>query len=313
MAVTVREIPSYENYGRCVQVTNGEIEAYITVDLGPRIIRYGFVGGTNIMFNDIARDCSNAGPEFDRHYFKGAQWFIYGGHRLWVSPESMPESYYPDRDPVEYRVTEQGAVFTPKPQTENGYQFEIEVAMCADKNEMQVLHRVKNIAEQPREFAVWALTVLGKNGLEIIPQNTHDTGLLANRYFSVWPYADMQDPRFYFGSRYLTLRQDPSMPQAFKIGLDNQKGTGIYAIEDTVFIKRYAPNHPNGCYADNGMSYETYTNNHFLELETLGELKKVAPGETIEHTERWELRKNPGTPDARDEAAIDAFVRQVTE
>ena len=34
-------------------------------------------------------------------------------------------------------------------------------------------------------------------------------------------------------------------------------------------------------------SLETFTNADFLELETLGPLKRLRPGETVTHTERW--------------------------
>ena len=37
---------------------------------------------------------------------------------------------------------------------------------------------------------------------------------------------------------------------------------------------------------------ETFTNGEFLELETLGPITRLAPGETVEHVERWSLHKN---------------------
>ena len=50
--VSIKEIESFKDYGRCICVTNGVIEAYVTVDIGPRIIRFGYVDGQNMM-------CSN--------------------------------------------------------------------------------------------------------------------------------------------------------------------------------------------------------------------------------------------------------------
>ena len=38
-----------------------------------------------------------------------------------------------------------------------------------------------------------------------------------------------------------------------------------------------------------GCSFETFTNNEFLEIETLGPMTKLLPGETVEHTEHWAL------------------------
>lgn len=311
MSVEKTILESYESYGRVLKVSNGTIEAYITIDLGPRIVRFAFCGGTNIMYNDAKKEHYNSGDEYDQYYYKGARWYNYGGHRLWISPESCPETYYPDNDPVEYKLTENGAVFTPNPQKENGVQHQIELVMHSTKPEMKVIHRVTNISDKPKEFALWALTVLGQDGCEIIPQNTHDTGLLANRQFAVWPYADLRDDRIYLGHKYITLKQSPDSTAPFKIGLDNFSGLGYYVIDDTVFIKKYYPNHPDGIYPDGGMSFETYTNELFLELETLGELKTVAPGQTEEHIEGWFLASNPGEFDRKDDDSIDSFINKL--
>ncbi|MGB9809934.1 MAG: hypothetical protein ACPLSA_07860, partial [Caldanaerobacter sp.] len=42
-------------------------------------------------------------------------------------------------------------------------------------------------------------------------------------------------------------------------------------------------------YPDFGVSFETYTNDWMLEIETLSPLTKLKPGETVEHVEEWEL------------------------
>lgn len=311
MSVQINIIENYKCFGRCLQLTNGQIEALVTIDVGPRIIGFNFVGSRNIMREDINDDSNNSGPAFDEYYYKGAAWHIYGGHRLWTSPESLPETYYPDNTPVAYTVKENGVIFTPDAQVENGIQMQIELTMSPDKAEMKVEHRVKNIGNESKEFALWALTVLTQGGLEIIPQNTVDTGLLANRALSIWPYTDTTDDRFYFGNKFISLQQNPKLERAFKIGTDNHHGYAMYVIDDTVFVNRYEPDHPNGRYPDNGMSFETYTNNFICELETLSPLKVVAPGETSEHTEHWSLVRNPGTPDRRNDEALEQFVNKI--
>jgi hypothetical protein len=54
-------------------------------------------------------------------------------------------------------------------------------------------------------------------------------------------------------------------------------------------------------YPDNGCAFETFTNGHMCELETLSPLVKLAPGESIQHVEHWTLfdgLKEPATDDA---------------
>jgi hypothetical protein len=56
----------------------------------------------------------------------------------------------------------------------------------------------------------------------------------------------------------------------------------------------------------NNSSYETYTNDFMMEMESLSPLVLLEPGETIEHTEVWSLYDNIKAPS--DEKEIDAVV-----
>jgi hypothetical protein len=66
---------------------------------------------------------------------------------------------------------------------------------------------------------------------------------------------------------------------------------GAYLLNGELFIKRSRADRSKS-YPDYNCSYETFTNQDFLELETLGSLQKVAPGQAVEHTESWSLRRN---------------------
>lgn len=302
MAVTVSIIDEYKNFGKCVCISNGTVEAYATIDLGPRIIRCGFVGGKNIMFNDVERSHVTQNEIFDNFYYKGAQWSNFGGHRLWVAPEAMPDTYYPDCNPVDYELLDNGVKLTPPPQKENGVQTAMQITLSND-GIFTVTHFVTNISNVAKVMSPWSLTVLDHCGVEIIPNNTEDTGLLPNRKIIAWPYSNLADERLYMGKNFITLRQDPNVIPAFKLGLDNQSGMAMYIIEDTLFINRYNHN-KQADYEDFGCSFETYTNFDILEMETLGERLSVAPGETSTHVENWELHKAPEAFDVKDDEAI---------
>lgn len=40
-----------------------------------------------------------------------------------------------------------------------------------------------------------------------------------------------------------------------------------------------------------GSSFEIFTNERFLELETLGPMRTLQPGESMEHVETWSLHR----------------------
>lgn len=309
--ITVKEIANFKDYGKCVSISNGVIEALVTIDLGPRIISFGFKNGQNFM-SDTRSDYT---PLTDKAYTdlfgENKGWENFGGHRIWVSPESYPETYTPDDCPVDYTITDKGAIFTPVPDTPVGICKTLEIVMDDDDANIQVKMSVKNISGKEKEFAIWALSVCGKDGTLIVPMNTNDTGLLPNRQITVWPYTDMRDGRIYWGKKYITVKQDRNATCPVKLGFDLNCGTAYYVKGEDILYKRYSTNHPDGVYPDGGCSFETYTNDVMLEFETLGELKKVAADETVEHTEYWSLCKTPCEANLRDDDSIDNLLSKI--
>lgn len=305
------EIKDYLNYGKVLAMTNGVIEVYVTVDVGPRIIRYGFVGGQNLMCDNRNAATPKCDAEFEGFFGKGKKWEILGGHRIWTSPESYPNSYYPDLNPVKYEITEQGAIFTPNAETENGMQKQLEIKIDPDDSNIYVTMSVTNIANKPQEFSVWGLTVSATGGTLIVPMNDNDTGLLANRNISVWPYTNLADDRLHFGKSYVTLRQDTNVDQALKLGFDLNQAEAYYCLGEDIFRKSYNTYHPREKYPDNNCSFETYTCATFIEVESLSPLKSVQPQETLSLTEHWSLHKKPCSVDFNDDKSIDNLISKL--
>jgi hypothetical protein len=52
---------------------------------------------------------------------------------------------------------------------------------------------------------------------------------------------------------------------------------------------------------------ETYTAGNFIELETIGPMRRLAPGESVAHEERWSLFKNVNA--GTSEEALDAALQ----
>ncbi len=309
--VQVKVLESFKDYGKVVSISNGVIEAYVTIDLGPRIVRFGFVGEQNFMRDERYKFDPRTDKEFTNLFGEGKAWEIFGGHRIWVSPEAYPHTYYPDCDPVKYEITENGAIFTPKAETEIGIAKQLEIRMDNDDSNMQVTMRVTNIDSTDKEFAIWGLTVSERNGTLIVPMNTNDTGLLHNRVIAVWPYTDMSDKRIHWGKKYVTVTQDPTVEEALKLGFDLHCGTVYYCLNDDIFCKRYETKHPTAAYPDGGSSFETYACKEFIEVESLGELKTVHPGETDALTENWSLIKKPCDVDFKCDASIDNLLTKI--
>jgi len=129
--------------------------------VGPRIISYRFIGGEN-QLHEVEADTGQLG----RSDFR-----LYGGHRLWVSPE-LESTYFPDNVPVE--VSEQGnkVRFTaPVEESPPGksLQKDFEVELASSGSEVSVIHRLTNHNRSAIQLAPWAPTMLRPGGKGILP------------------------------------------------------------------------------------------------------------------------------------------------
>lgn len=309
--VTITEI-QYKNFGKCLELKNEKAALIVTLDIGPRIISYCLNGKENILLEDEERVFFERGDSFREYFGEDKTWYIYGGHRLWSSPESMPHSYVPDNDPVEYSVldegSEKGVNLTPPP-TRTGQQHNIVIWMDNDSSRVQVIHNITNVSGAIVTLAPWPMTVCSAGGVEIFPQSTRDNGLLSNRRNVFWSYSDINDPRFFLCNKYGTLKQVPGSEGKFKIGMNNEDGWAAYINKGQIFLKNFNMN-IDGEYPDFGCNFETFTNGIFLECESLGELKTLKNGQTTSMTEEWELIECTDSFDARNEDSIDAFVKK---
>jgi hypothetical protein len=297
-AVTV-EKTAYKGWKNCYRVTNGEVEVVVTGDVGPRVIRFGFAGGQNL-FKEYAEQLGKSGEkEFQAR----------GGHRVWKAPEDPVATWAPDNGAVEVTVTPTGLVAREPVEPLTGLQKEIEVAMAPSGSEVTVTHRIANRTHMPLEFAAWGLTQMAPGGTAITgfpPRGTHPQNLEATNPLVMWAYTDLSDKRWGYTKKYLTLRQDPNNPVPQKLGLFNTRTWGAYLLNGELFVKQYQAE-PSRTYPDFGCSFETFTNAEFLELETLGPMTKVAPGESVTHVERWSLHR-PAAVSGFTDAELDRVV-----
>ena len=298
--ISIKEL-IYKDFGKCIVVSNGTVEFYVTVDIGPRIIRYGFVNGNNVF-------CEN---NRETKKVPAGEWKIRGGHRLWHSPEADPRTYIPDNDKVEFQKLDNGIVVSNKIEPWVQIKKEMEITIDKDKNNIKVVHKLTNKNAWTIEAAAWALSVMASGGKQVLRQAHSDTGLLPNRMVSLWPYSKMNDKRVYWGDKYITLCQDVNAASPFKLGIPNENGWAAYFNKGILFIKRFGYM-VNAKYPDYGASYETYTNNFMMEMESLSPLYSIKPDETITHVENLELVNNIMTP-SNNEEEIDELVNKYIE
>ena len=189
----------YGKYGKCAEIKSGIFSIYVTVDFGPRVIAGFISNNTNNIFAELPIEpMENCSTEFR----------IYGGHRLWISPEVMPRTYAEDNKPVMINETSDGIEFIAETEKESGIQKIIIIKPIKD-NSFKVSHKIINMNNWEIECAPWALSMMAQNGTAIIPQvrNESNNPFIADRTLNLWPYSSLKDERLILGDKYILLKQ----------------------------------------------------------------------------------------------------------
>lgn len=274
----------YRDLENCVRLINGEIEVIITTEVGPRILAYNFIGGENVLGWHPEAKINTALGEYR----------ILGGHRLWIAPENMPNSYAPDNAPVEYFYDEaENSIRLIQPvEPVSNTQKEMTVTLEKRGSGVSVNHIITNRGAAEIELAAWALTIMRGGGVCEIPNEPFapysGETLLPVRNLTVWSYTDLSDPRWSFDREFIRLRVDEKREEPQKIGVLNKQGWARYVLDDAVFTKKI-DFREGAAYPDLNSNTELYTAGSFVEVETLASLVKLQPGEATEHRELWQL------------------------
>ncbi|MBI5280782.1 MAG: hypothetical protein HY858_03800 [Candidatus Solibacter usitatus] len=293
------EKTAWSGWPNCYRISNGEVELIVTSDIGPRVMRYGFVGGQNLFW--VQKEGAGKSGE--------PAWVTRGGHRIWVGPEDIRYTYPPDNGPVQVEVKGGVLIATQPVEKETGIRKQLEIRLAATGSSVTVVHRLVNTGNMPLEYSAWALTMMAPGGHGVTgfpPRGTHPENLQPTNPLVMWAFSDLTDPRWKFTRKYLILRMEPGNKTPTKLGHHNPKTFGAYILNGEMFLKQYnaaaVERHP-----DMGCSFETFTNADFLELETMGPLTKVQSGGAVEHVERWSLHKGV-KPAAWTDAELDGIL-----
>lgn len=282
----------------CIELGNDNLRVAVTTQVGPRIISCCI--GKDSKFNHFVVLPPEPMP-------KPANGFtLYGGHRLWHSPEECPRSYEPDNMPVQVKDCDTGVEFTMEADLFTGMSKKILVEPLSN-GLIMVTHTIENCGMFPVEIAPWALSMMAPGGKVIIPQGREPEGYpyAADRHLALWAYTDLKDPRLELGHDYIFVHHDAKSKKSLKIGFNDACGWIAHVNNGQALVK-YFEYDENCTYPDGGCTVECYTCDKFTEMETLGPLDTVAPGECLQHIEYWHGIDN--LPEINTEKDVDKYI-----
>lgn len=257
----------------------GQFEAEVATNAGPRVTGFRRPGGSDL----FARlgDAGIDDPSVGRFRFLG-------GHRLWRAPEVPTVTYQPDDAAVDLfrdgpRLTIAGA-----PDHDGIVK---RVVLMEEGERAVVAHELENTGSQQIEVAPWAITQFTPGGTAYMPLGPAARDLnsvLPDRRLVLWPYTDWGAPELRLGAEMITISASDRSAK-LKIGTENNRGWIAYHLDNELFVKWANPHDHAAAYVDKGASIQCYRDERFLELETLGPLRTLSPGDTVVHSETWRL------------------------
>lgn len=271
-------IQNHPYFGESLYLTNDIVELIVPLNYGIRIGHFSLCGEKNVFFEQPHDMTDLTTPE---------GWRVRGGHRMWLAPES-PKVYYPDNETISYEISDNGVLLLQKEDPWLRVKKSMHITFLGGA-EVEVINRVENTGDETLNCSVWAISVMAPGGTEDISFALRDGGMDHWHRISMWDYTSLGDERAEYRRDGIRLTHRP-MEQKYKIGVGHPNAPVRYENNGVTFVKKFDVD-TNKEYPDGNVSFEAFMCKHMVEIESLSPLGSVAPGQTMEHRERWELVK----------------------
>jgi hypothetical protein len=264
-----------------VDLEAGRYRLAVATTYGPRVVSLRLEEGPEL-FARLPENVVIERPDSGVYRF-------HGGHRLWVAPEVPTVTYASDDHACEVTTSAEG--FTVRAQSDLAG-FVKEILVTTTGSRLLVDHRLTNAGPAPVEAAAWSITQFPLGGTALMPVAGLETGdpLQADASVIVWPYTNLADPRLSWIGRLALI--EATVGPRFKIGSAPQPGRLGYHRAGYLFIKEVTAS-DGGAYPDRGAVGQIFVEDYFCELESLGPLALLKPGESLSHRETWEAAECP--------------------
>ncbi len=280
---------TYHGWPDSWRLRNGQAEVVVVPAIG-RIMHFGFVGGENVLWENRALD----GRKLDG---KQKEWINLGGDKSWPSPEDEwgrhtgDKQWFPPRafDGLPHTAAMEGNTLVLTSPVDEHFKVRVvrRIALDADQPVLTVETIYQRTGGAPAKMGIWIITQLGEPAGLFVPlpeKPVHPGGcvLLGNK-----PAPPSLKTERAGSRQLLSLTRDAR--NAYKIGAGADTLIWIGA-QSTLRID--SPRVPGAEYPDQGSNAEVYTNPgelKYIELEMLGPLCVLKPGDELRQTNRYTL------------------------
>lgn len=306
--VKVRTI-DYEGWSDCYELTNPLARLVIVPQIGGRIMEYS-IGGKNVMWLNEGELGKTSGDDI------GKKWRNYGGYKAWNAPESKWQEpyidYFYDSMPakVEVLTNGSGVRVTTSPLLHRGLQFVRDIILSDNTSRVRLVERMKNVSDVEIEWSIWDVTQVKVPCWIVFPINPDS--VFGRGWHVLHPKGgEIKQVRVF--NDIGIMRYDNRVENW---ETDARGGWMAYLNNDLAYTKRWAVRLVGVTYPDGGCDSAFYScktdyAGGYSEMEVLGPLVKLKPGEETELVEDWFLSELEESAD--DVPAVMARMRSLQD
>ncbi|NKB71184.1 MAG: hypothetical protein GKR89_29280 [Candidatus Latescibacteria bacterium] len=256
-------------------LANGSAEAFVIAQPYPRIVAFRLKGGQSPLH-----------ISHDYEYFGIRSWFF--------EPDRIPESGLPALQPAQMEQTGPLSLhLSGAAEEKSGLRLKMDIALDSKEPVLTVRHGFENMRPEKRRLAAWALNVIDPdNGVGLAPWRSE-----GRRAFLFWPSTSPDEKGLHLGPKTLALDYR-ILPQDgwLKVGTNTDAGWVAYvwdgqALKSTVEFVANADYPEDGGTVTffNSTSERFESGSRFGEIENVGPLCEVLPGNTLWMEQKLEL------------------------
>jgi hypothetical protein len=279
------KIVNYNGWRNSFILNNGVAEVIVVPSIG-RIMQFRLVGEEGVIWENQAMIGRKVNPKLQ-------DWSNFGGDKSWPAPQSdwpkiTPRAWPPpvafDSLPLDAAEKEGILELTSPVDPHYGIRVIRRIQLSPDNPVMTITTRFEKIAGKPVKTSIWIITQCKDPVGVYVPLPAKS--IFAEGYSR---QSEGLPSNLKVSNRMFSLTRGSETNE--KIGSDS--GTLVWVGARQV-LRINSPRIPNQEYPDKGSSAEVYTNADplkYVELELLGPLKWLKPGDHMEQTSTYTLRR----------------------
>ena len=286
---------NYHGWSNALAIRNSRAELVVVPEIG-RVMRFGLLGSDNVLWNDPSLYGKPVNPD-------APDWINFGGDKSWPAPEADWGLYTGRRDwhpppafdaaPNDARIDGHDVVLLSPVDPFYGIQVRRRLHLDDREPKLTIATSYERVSGTPSKIGVWVITQFNHPQLVVIPKPEKSIFPEGFVSFSEGPWTNVVASH-----RFIQITRDIARPH--KLGCDADEL--LWVGERTMCLVSSPRVH--GEYPDRGASAEVYTNpdpKEYVELEMLGPLSRMKPGDSIGRTSTYMLFPR-ATTDAMEDA-----------